>query len=200
MIAYVSGVLARVETDFVIIDVNGIGYKVFSPHLVIAEMPTEGTKVRLFTYMHVKEDAVTLYGFLDNDQQSLFELLITVTGVGPKVALNILSGLTVQDVVGAISRDDFHSLTRVSGVGNKMAQRIVLELREKITKLAWAEKAKQAAVPVERALIEDVIEGLIALGYDRQSARKAAEESLSSANDKKDTSEVLRRALQLLTQ
>jgi Holliday junction DNA helicase RuvA len=200
LIAHLSGELSKVEADHVVIDVGGVGYKVFAPLSVIAELPQPGTKVKLHTYTHVKEDAITLYGFGEGDQQNLFELLLTVTGVGPKVALNILSVLAVENIVDAISRDDILTLNRVPGVGNKMAQRIVLELKEKISTLAWVEKAKKAAAPAERAVVEDVIEALIGLGYDRQSARRAAEDALSSAKDKKDTSEVLRWALRVLTQ
>lgn len=199
MIAHVSGELTRVEADYVVVDVGGVGYKVHAPLSVIAGLPKLGEKARLFTYTHVKEDAITLYGFTDTDQQNLFELLLTVTGVGPKVALNILSVLAVENIVEAISRDDFLSLNRVPGVGNKMAQRIALELKEKITTLAWVEMAKKAAAPAERAVVDDVIEGLIALGYDRQTSRRAAERALSSAKDKKDTSEVIKLALRQLT-
>ncbi|HOK55495.1 MAG TPA: helix-hairpin-helix domain-containing protein, partial [Armatimonadota bacterium] len=107
--------------------------------------------------------------------------------------------LPVESTVEAISRDDTLALNRVPGVGNKMAQRIVLELREKIMTLAWAEKARAAAAPGEAAVVQDVVEGLVALGYDRQAARRAADQALSSAKDKRDTSEVLRLALMQLT-
>ncbi|MBI2842546.1 MAG: Holliday junction branch migration protein RuvA [Armatimonadetes bacterium] len=200
MIAHVIGELSVVEADHVVIDVGGIGYKVYAPLSVIAELPKPGAKLKLFTYTHVKEDAITLYGFADTEQQNTFELLLTVTGVGPKVALNILSVLPVESIVEAISRDDYLSLNRVPGVGNKMAQRIVLELKEKMATLAWVERAKKAAAPAEHAVVQDVVEGLVALGYDRQAARRAAEQAISSATDKKDTSEVLRLALKRLTQ
>jgi Holliday junction DNA helicase RuvA len=93
MIAHISGELSRIESDYVVVDVGGVGYKINAPLSVIAQLPQPGTRVKLFTYTHVKEDAITLYGFSELDQQSLFELLLTVTGVGPKVALNILSVL-----------------------------------------------------------------------------------------------------------
>ena len=200
MIAHVSGELTRVEADYVVVDVAGVGYKIYAPLSVIAGLPKPGAKVKLHTYTHVKEDAITLYGFSDSDQQNLFELLLTVTSVGPKVAMNILSVMSVEHVVESISRDDFLSLTRVPGVGNKMAQRIVLELKEKIATLAWVERAKKTAKPAEHAVMQDVVEGLVGLGYDRQAARRAAEHALSQASDKKDTSEVLRLALKQLTQ
>lgn len=200
MIAHVSGELATVEADHVVIDVGGIGYKVYAPLSVISVMPKPDAKIKLFTYMHVKEDAITLYGFATKVEQNMFELLLTVTGVGPKVALNILSVLAVEHIVEAISRDDFVTLNRVPGVGNKMAQRIALELKEKIASLEWVELARKAAAPAERAILDDVVEGLIGLGYDRQSARRAADQAISAAKDKNDTSEVLRRALRTLTE
>lgn len=199
MIAHIHGELARVEADYVVIDTGGVGYKVFAPLSVIAELPKPGTRVKLHTYTHVKEDSLTLFGFEDIDQQNIFEILLTVNGVGPKVALNILSVLTVAHLAEAISRDDYVSLNRVPGVGTKMAQRIALELKEKINSLAWVEKARKTARPAEHAIVDDVTEGLVALGYDRQSARKAAEQALSSAKNKNDTSEVLRLALKQLT-
>ncbi|HOP80895.1 MAG TPA: Holliday junction ATP-dependent DNA helicase RuvA, partial [Armatimonadota bacterium] len=119
MIAHVSGELTLVEADHVVIDVGGVGYKVYAPLSVIAELPKPGTRVKLHTYTQVKEDAITLYGFTDTVQLNLFELLLTVTGVGPKVALNILSVLPVESTVEAISRDDTLALNRVPGVGNK---------------------------------------------------------------------------------
>jgi len=200
MIAHVIGELARAEADYVVVDVGGIGYKIYVPPSVIAEMPQPGAKVKLFTYTNVKEDSITLYGFKESDEQSMFELLLTVTSVGPKVALNILSVLKVEEIVGAITRDDYLSLNRVPGVGNKMAQRIALELKEKITTLAWAERAKKAAAPDEHAVLQDVVEGLVALGYDRQAARRATEGAIKSVKNKKDTSEVLKSALRQLTQ
>ncbi len=199
MIAHIHGELARVEADYVVVDTGGVGYKVFAPVSVIAELPKPGTRVKLHTYTHVKEDAITLYGFSEPDQQNMFELLLSVTSVGPRVAMNILSALAVEQVVDAISRDDYLSLTRVPGVGNKMAQRIALELKEKIADLAWVERAKKAAKPDEHAVLQDVLEGLVGLGYDRQNSRRAAEQAISSAVDRRDTGEVLRLALKQLT-
>jgi Holliday junction DNA helicase RuvA len=199
LIAHISGELALVEADHVVIDVGGVGYKVFAPLSVITEMPHPGSKTKLFTYMAVKEDSITLYGFTDREQQSLFELLLTVSGIGPKVALNVLSALTVEHVVDANSREDHAALNRVQGVGAKTAQRIVLELREKITTLVWAQKAFKAAKPDERAAIEDVIEGLIGWGYSRNDAKSAAEQAIKNVKDKTDTASIIRVALKHLT-
>lgn len=199
MIAHLSGELALVEADHVVIDVSGVGYKVFAPLSVITGMPQPGSAVKLFTYTAVKEDSITLYGFADREQQAVFELLLTVSGIGPKVAMNVLGVLAVENIVDAISREDHATLNRIPGVGAKTAQRIVLELREKIDTLAWVAKVRKLAAPDEHETIEDVVEGLVALGYNRNDARTAAEQAVKNVKDKKDTASVLRMALKQLT-
>ena len=198
MIAHLHGELARIEADYVVIDVGGVGYKVHVPLAVISLMPQVGDETRLLITTIVKEDSITLYGFSEEGQQGLFELLLTVSGVGPKVALNILSVLPVEQIVHAVSSESFHELNRVPGVGTKTAQRIVLELREKITTLVWAQAARKS-LPPEQRVVDDATEGLIALGYNRNDARAAADEALKSAKDKRDTGAVITGALKLLS-
>ena len=204
MIAHLHGELARVESDYVVVDVNGVGYKAHLPLAVIAQLPPIGGKVKLLVSTIVKEDAITLYGFSDESQQGLFELLLTVSGVGPKVALNILSVLPVETIVSAIANESFLELNRVPGVGTKTAQRIVLELREKITTLVWSfdklrmTGAARGTVPPEQQMLNDAIEGLVALGYNRNDARAAAENALRSVADKRDTAAVGTYALKML--
>ena len=198
MIAQLRGELVRVEADYVVIDVNGVGYKVYPPLAVITTMPSKGEEVMLLVSTIVKEDSITLYGFEDEAQQSMFELLLTVSGVGPKVALNILSVLPVEQIVNAISGEHIHELNRVPGVGTKTAQRIVLELREKTATLVWAQAARKT-IPAEERVLDDTIEALLALGYNRNDARSAAEEAPRSAKDKRDTGNIVRNALKLLS-
>ena len=198
MIAHLHGELARVESDYIVIDVNGVGYKVHLPLAVITRMPLVGDEIKLPITTIVKEDSITLYGFEDEAQQSLFHLLLTVNGVGPKAALNILSVLPVEQVVHAISSESFHELNRVPGVGTKTAQRIVLELREKITTLVWAQAARKDVSPEQRSM-EEALEGLIALGYNRNNARSAVEEAMKSLKDSRDTGSIVRMALNLLS-
>ncbi|MBQ7525764.1 MAG: Holliday junction branch migration protein RuvA, partial [Abditibacteriota bacterium] len=133
MIAHLRGELASVSSDHAVVDVNGVGYKVYLPVKVLLSLPAEGDKVGLLVTTIVKEDSITLYGFSREVQQELFELLLTVSGVGPKVALAILGELEPGDIISAISAEDYASLTVVSGLGKKTAQRIVLELREKLS-------------------------------------------------------------------
>lgn len=197
MIAHLHGELARVESDYVVVDVNGVGYKVHPPLAVITQMPQIGDEVKLLVSTIVKEDSITLYGFADDAQQSMFELLLTVSGVGPKVALSILSSLQIDTIINAISSESFIELNSVSGVGTKTAQRIVLELRSKITTLVWAQGARKTAAP-EQQVLNDAIEGLVALGYNRNDARSAAESALKSVKDKRDTAAVVTTALKSL--
>lgn len=197
MIAHLHGELARIAADYVVIDVHGVGYRVYVPLAILAQLPQPGEEVMLFVSTMVREDAITLYGFTDQPQQSLFELLLTVSGVGPKVALNILSVLPVEQIVRAISSEAFQELNRVPGVGAKTAQRIVLELREKITSLVWAEAARKTMAPEQRA-VDDAIEGLLALGISRNDARSAVDEAVKSVKDRNDTSAIVRTALKFL--
>jgi len=197
LIAHLHGELARVESDYVVVDVHGVGYKVHPPVSVITQMPAVGDEVKLLVSTLVKEDSITLYGFADGSQQSMFDLLLTVSGVGPKVALAILGALQVDTIVNAISSESFIELNSVSGVGTKTAQRIVLELREKITSLVWTQAARKTMAP-EQQVVNDAIEGLVALGYNRNDARSAAEQALKSVKDKKDTGAVVTLALKTL--
>jgi Holliday junction DNA helicase RuvA len=197
LIAHLHGELARVESDYVVVDVHGVGYKVHPPLAVITQMPSIGDEVKLLVSTIVKEDSITLYGFADDSQQSMFDLLLTVSGVGPKVALAILSTLQVDTIVNAISSESFLELNSVSGVGTKTAQRIVLELREKITTLVWTQAARKTMGP-EQQVLNDAIEGLVALGYNRNDARSAAEQALKSVKDKRDTAAVVTSALKML--
>lgn len=199
MIAHLRGELARVEADYVVIDVQGVGYKVHPPLAVAAQLPAIGETVTLLVSTVVREESITLYGFSDEAQQAVFELLLTVSGVGPKVALNILSVLPVEQIVDSISSDSFIDLNRVPGVGTKTAQRIVLELREKAAALGWVQADRKEASAAQRAL-EDAVEGLVALGYNRADARAAAEEAARSiADDGRDTGAIVRGALKMLS-
>jgi len=200
LIAHVIGELARVRGDHVVVDIHGVGYLVFAPVSVIAELPPIGSRVRLFTHTHVKEDAITLYGFLEEDQQTAFELLLGVSGVGPKVALNILSILPVEQLISCVSEGDHASLARVPGIGPKTAQRIVLELKEKAAAVAWERKLETLSRSSDREALADVIEGLVALGYSRPAAKSAAEAAVESAEDRADVGEIVKTALKTLNQ
>jgi Holliday junction DNA helicase RuvA len=200
MIAFLSGKLRMAGLNYVVVDAGGVGYRVSVPLSLMAQMPAPGEAVELFVHTQVREDAIQLFGFPTLEDQELFELLITITGVGPKVALGIMSVLPVGDIADAISGGDAAALQRVPGVGAKTAQRIVLELKDKITEQVWERRAvgASAAAPRQDSL-KDAVEALIALGYPRAQARSAAEKAAGTVDAPSDTAALVRAALQRLT-
>lgn len=198
MIAQLKGKLARTGADYVVIDVNGVGYKVHVPLSIMAQLPPAGEDTELLIHTSVKEDSITLFGFLEESEQRLFELVLGVSGIGPKLALNILSVLPVGEIVGAISRDDYRQLSRVPGVGMKTAQRLALELKDKLSGAEWVQTGGRQAQPELRA-IEDAIEGLVSLGYNRGDAKTAVEEAVKDVSNKLDAGVIVRQALRFIS-
>lgn len=153
-----------------IVETHGVGYDVAISVPTFAEMPGLGAEVALHIHTHVREDALSLYGFLRLAEKQLFEKLLTVSGIGPKLAITILSGMPVDEMVGAIRSGDLARLTRIPGIGKKTAERMVLELRDKLPAATGdSEMSTALASPVE----EDVISALVNLGYQRAAADKA---------------------------
>lgn len=177
MIAQLKGELDSIEADHIILDVAGVGYKVYMPAKSMSQMPEIGSKVRLPIVTIVREDAITLYGFLKSVQKSMFELLLGVSGVGPKAALSILSELSVGEIHGAVVNDRYQVLSRVPGIGAKTAQRIAVDLKDKVAVVAL-EAVSEGVVSDEEKALMDAIDGLVSLGYDRYHARKASEQVL----------------------
>lgn len=196
MIAQLSGKIARIEADYVVVDVGGVGYKVYMPLSVIAALPKAGESARVLTTTIVREDSITLYGFNEAAEQELFELLLGINGVGPKAALSMLSVLTVNEIIQAIRKSEHKELSRVPGIGGKTSQRIVLELSERITEFIWASQSGEVSES-DKAL-DDAVEGLAALGYTRNDARKAAEKACEELDGPLDTGDIVRQALKSL--
>ena len=190
MIARLRGKLAEKEPARVVIDGGGVGYEVFIPTTTCAAMPNAGADVSLDIHTHVREDALSLYGFSSRQERRVFERLISISGIGPKLAVTILSGGSVEGLVGAIRRGDLARLTSIPGVGKKTAERIVVELRDKLQ-----EFTEEPAKPVVET---DVLSALENLGYSRPMAEAAVRRA---ANGDEDAAfDVLfKRALQILT-
>lgn len=167
MISYLEGRVAAKAEKYAIIVVNGVGYKVFMPAGDLHKIQQDDESVKLHTHLCVKEDALDLYGFLDTAQLELFGLFITISGIGPKVALGVLSTEKPSVLAGAIAREDITFLTKISGIGEKIAKKIVLELREKISGLSFAVEGAEGAVD------GDAIDALVALGWNVKDARDA---------------------------
>jgi holliday junction DNA helicase RuvA len=171
MIAHLRGRLFSKHPGHVIVEAGGVGYEVIISIPTFTALPAEGAEVSLHIYTQVREDILALYGFLDLKEKRLFERLITVTGVGPKLAVTILSGLNPERTVAAIRAQDHATLTHIPGVGKKLAERLVVELKDKLEDLAVTPVAVTAAGPAA----EDVLSALTNLGYQRPAAQKAIE-------------------------
>lgn len=198
MIASLNGVVAEKGLNEAIIDVNGVGYRVFFSLLALARLPETGQPARVRVQTVVREDAFDLFGFLTANEEELFTLLTSVSHVGPKLALSVLSGLELEDLVGAIARGEVARLTKIRGVGKKTAERLVLELREKV-KLLSIEAAREAGVKApESGAKKDLISALVNLGYKPPQAEKAAESAVESAGEAAPFEALFREALKAL--
>jgi holliday junction DNA helicase RuvA len=176
MIAHLRGRLIAKHPNQAIVEAVGVGYDVNITVPTFSDLPALGYEVSLHVHTHVREDAIALYGFLRADEKQLFEKLITVSGIGPKLAITILSGMATADMVGAIRSNDFARLTRIPGIGKKTAERMCVELRDKLEGFG----APQPVVS-HSAVEEDVISALSNLGFQRALAEKAVERAVQSA-------------------
>lgn len=177
MIAHLRGKLLAKHPNQAIVETSGVGYDVTISVPTFSDLPAIGADVALYIHTHVREDVIALYGFLRAAEKVLFEKLITVSGIGPKLAVTILSGMPADEMVGAIRGNDVVRLTRIPGIGKKTAERMVLELRDK---LPQAVPTTVTTAPPMSAMEEDVLSALMNLGYQRAAAEKALEASVKN--------------------
>lgn len=194
MIGFLRGVLLHKTPQELLIDVGGVGYKVLAPISTFCRLGEQGGQTQLLIHTHVREDQLVLYGFLTNTELELFEKLISVSGVGPKVALGVLSGIEADDLVHAIRANDVARLTRVPGVGKKTAERLILELKDKIGALLTTSAEPTAPSPQR----SDLLSALRNLGYSPAEADRAATEVLRLHPDA-SLGELLRDALRVIS-
>jgi len=195
VIGQLRGTLLRKQPQEALIDVAGVGYRVQIPVSTFYRLGAEGSEVSLLVHTHVREDALALFGFISAREQTLFERLIAVSGVGPKLAINILSGIEAPDLIVALRESDVARLTRIPGVGKKTAERLVLELRDKMPALTAEESPR---VPVAGDHKEDLSSALVHLGYSPGEAQKGAERALKE-DPAGSFEDLLRRALRVLS-
>jgi holliday junction DNA helicase RuvA len=191
MIAHLRGKLLAKHPNQAVVETSGVGYDVTISVPTFSDLPAVGSEVALHIHTHVREDVIALYGFLRSPEKLLFEKLITVSGIGPKLAITILSGMPAHEMVGAIRGNDVARLTRIPGIGRKTAERMVLELRDKLPETATS---VTAALPAMSATEEDVVSALVNLGYQRAAAQKALE-SAAKVGDKKSFDHLFRAVL-----
>jgi Holliday junction DNA helicase RuvA len=194
MIAHLRGRLFSKRPGQAIVEAGGVGYDVTISVPTFTALPAEGAEVSLFIHTQVREDVLALFGFLELGEKRLFERLITVSGVGPKLAVTILSGLNAERTVTAIRAQDHATLTRIPGVGKKLAERLVVELKDKLEDMATAPVVASAGPAAD-----DVLSALVNLGYQRPSAQKAIETAVAKNKATGDNfDELFRAALQLI--
>ncbi len=199
MITYIKGVLDYIGENSIIVDVQGVGYEVLTPMSVLANLTHTGETIKIHTYLYVREDAMLLYGFLTRDDLFVFKKLITVNGIGPKGALGILSTISPDDLRMAILAEDVNTISKAPGIGKKTAQKLILELKDKL-KLA-VQPSTVEAIKVSSNLaasqINDAVQALAALGYTQTEALKAVRSV--SLNEEMTIEELIKAALKKLS-
>ena len=197
MYSYIRGILAEIEEDKIVVEANGIGYNIYTTAQTFDYLPSMGEEVKVYTYLHLREDVMMLYGFLTKDDLRVFKLLIGVNGIGPKGALAILSVMTTDDLRFAVLGDDAKAIAKAPGVGAKTAQRLILELKDKLSlEDAFEQKLEhQQAAPVSNAkgVKNEAVEALVALGYSSSEALKAL--NGIEVTDETDVEDLLKVAL-----
>lgn len=177
MFAYIKGNLSYKHNEYVVVEANGVGYKIITALSTIETIGTVGSEVKVFTHLYVREDIMNLYGFITQEELGMFELLLTVSGIGPKAAISLISSVNPSKFGLAVITDDIKTLTKAQGVGNKVAQRIILELKDKIKKeqLASGSITKEDINVVNRdnSRASEAISALMVLGYTPLEASKA---------------------------
>lgn len=195
MIAYLRGVLAEKEITRVVVECHGVGYEAAIPLSTFDRLPAEGDEVKLYTHHEVREDAQLLFGFATKPERDMFRLVTTVSGVGPKLALAVLSGLTVGDLQLAVSQGDAKRLAAVKGIGKKTAARIVVELKDKINPIEALANATAETSREQGAVLRDAMLALAALGFSEDIARAKVQQVLDGEPGLADVETILKRAL-----
>jgi len=188
MIDYLEGILRYKSPTFIVVDVGGIGYRVNLSLSSYNLLPPEGNQIKINTYLHFREDGLALYGFLAKEERDFFLLLISISKIGPKSALRMLSRVSSSELKKAIKRGDLTTLTDIPGIGKKTAQRLILELKERIGE-------EEPLEPGKEELVKDALSALVSLGYTQNEARKAVREVISSSKEEMDLTRVIKEAL-----
>jgi len=198
MYNFIRGVVAEKHPTVVVIDVGGIGYEVSIPLSTFTHIPSPQQEVQLHAHLHIKEDAWRLFGFFSQEEKDLFKLLISISGIGPKIGLTILSGIGIINFKKAVKNNDVVSLTAIAGVGKKTAERIIVELKEKIDGINKAEEDASGLddVDLQNELTTDSLNALMSLGYKRPEAQTALRKALKQDDaEQLSVEELIRHSL-----
>ncbi|GAB6269226.1 hypothetical protein DS62_05885 [Smithella sp. SC_K08D17] len=200
MIALISGKIVYKGISHVIVDVQGVGYRVFIPLTTFYELPETGQTITLHIHTNVKQDAINLFGFYTVQERDLFQLMISVSGIGPKMSMNILSGISAQELLRAISGGNLGKLVNIPGVGKKMAERLILELKEKVIKKMMLDEMPAADDQHQAGeiIMEDALSALVNLGYKNNVAKDALDKVLRSSDEELGMDQLLKKTLKIL--
>jgi Holliday junction DNA helicase RuvA len=200
MIALINGSLIYKSISHVIVEANGIGYQIFIPLTTFYELPDTNQKVTLHIHTHVRQDDISLFGFGTGEEKGVFELMISVSGIGPKLAMNILSGISAEELVRAVSHGNLERLVAIPGVGKKTAERMILELKDKVVKLSTYEAIYKddGDIRVYDSIIDDVLSALVNLGYKSQRAREVLDKIIKESHESLTLDILLKKALKIL--
>lgn len=195
MITYLDGKLDEKQAMRVVLDVAGVGYEVSIPLSSYDKLPPVGQSYRILIHDHLREDEHRLFGFASEGERKMFRLLLGISGIGPKIALSALSGLSARELTAAVLGGDVKRLSSVSGIGKKMAERMVVELRDKISEGDAMEALAGADPELQDGRLRDAIMALVSLGYKQEQARKMAQAALTRSGSEDDVEAILRLAL-----
>jgi len=195
MIAFLNGTLAEKSPSVALLDVQGVGYEVFISLSTYDRLPATGSSCKLLTYHHIREDINILFGFMQVEEKQMFERLINVNGVGPKTALSVLSGMTISELIAAIAEGNIKRISAIHGIGKKTAERLIIELRDKVNPLEALAASTAGGGDAKNAMLRDTILALTQLGFPQDTAYKMAQTAFAANPDIKDAETLLRKSL-----
>jgi len=199
MIARISGILIQKSVTHCVVDVHGTGYRIIVPLSTFYELPKEDQPVVLHIHTHVREDAISLYGFHTREEREVFQMMISVSGIGPKLAINILSGIAAGELIRAVTEEDLKRLTGIPGVGKKTAERMILELKDKAAKLGRDDVTVcTVAVKTGDQVKEDALSALVNLGYKGSAVKDVVDRIMREAAETPSLDQLLKQALRTL--
>lgn len=201
MMEYIKGTLVKASPIAVIVDVNNIGYRVLIPPNLLSNLPAQGSEITLYTSLLIKETVYQLYGFGEEQERDLFDTLIGISGIGPKTAIALVGSLSYQHLLDAVNTNNVHAITRVPGIGKKTAERLIIDIRDKLPSIfkknQMVSLSKLATSEISSETITDAMSALINLGYNQSNAEKAVARVIAKATTKKiDLSTLIAQALQ----
>jgi Holliday junction DNA helicase RuvA len=195
MIAFLNGTLAEKSPSVALVDVQGVGYEVFISLSTYDRLPATGASCKLLTYHHIREDINILFGFMQIEEKQMFERLINVNGIGPKTALSVLSGMTISELIAAIAEGNIKRISSIHGIGKKTAERLIIELRDKVNPLEALAASTAGGGDAKNAMLRDTILALTQLGFPQDTAYKMAQTAFAANPDIKDAETLLRKSL-----